>query len=102
MNAGESQPRGRPEDRNDRFVREVRRQVEQARRGRELSFWQGLSLVGAVGWMVTLPAVAGALLGHWVDAELATGLFWSLSLLTLGLMTGCIGAWRQVRRDLKL
>ena len=47
--------------------------------------------------MVAVPAVAGALLGRWLDAELATGVFWTLSLLTLGLALGCVGAWRHVR-----
>ncbi len=102
MNRRRTQPQMGPEDRDDRFVHAVRREVERARRGRDLSFWQGLSLVGAVGWVVALPAVVGALLGHWIDVELATGLFWSLSLLTLGLAMGCVAAWRRVLRDLEL
>lgn len=41
------------------FVRAVRRQAERSRASRQLSLWAGLSLVGAVGWMVSLPAVLG-------------------------------------------
>jgi ATP synthase protein I len=84
----------------DPFVTEVRRQAERARRGRELSFWQGLSLVGGIGWVVVLPAVGGAVLGRLLDAQWGTGHFWTLSLLTVGLTLGCVSAWRQIAREL--
>jgi ATP synthase protein I len=85
----------------DPFVTLVRRQAELARAGRHLTFWQGLTLVGSVGWMVSVPGVLGALLGRWLDAEFASGIFWTLSLLLLGLLLGCSSAWRHVRRELK-
>jgi ATP synthase protein I len=85
----------------DPFVSEIRRQAERARRGREVTFWYGLGLAGAVGWMVSLPAVLGALVGRWLDARLGSGIFWTLSLLALGLLLGCASAWRHVRRELK-
>jgi ATP synthase protein I len=85
----------------ERFVREVRRQAERARDGRRLGFWQGLGLVGAVGWMVSLPAVLGALAGRWLDRQGGSGLFWTLSLLGLGLALGCASAWRHVTRELR-
>ncbi len=82
------------------FVREVRRQAERARKARQ-TFWQGLALVSAVGWMVSMPAVLGALLGRWLDRRWATGIFWTLALLGLGLALGCVSAWRHSRRDLE-
>jgi ATP synthase protein I len=85
----------------DPFVREIRRQAERVQRGRRLTFWRGLGLVGAVGWMVSLPAVLGAWLGRWLDARSTSGIFWTLSLLVLGLALGCASAWRHVRRELK-
>lgn len=89
------------DQREDPFVIQVRRQTELARAGRRLTFWQGLTLVGAVGWMVSVPAVLGALLGRWLDAESASGTFWTLSLLILGLVLGCASAWRHVLRELQ-
>jgi ATP synthase protein I len=86
---------------DDPFVTEVRRQAERARRGRHLTFWQGLGLIGAVGWMVSVPAVLGALAGRWLDRRSGSGLFWTLSLLALGLLLGCATAWRHVRRELR-
>lgn len=87
-----------PDD--DAFVSAVRRQVERAKRQRRLTFWQGLSVAGAVGWMVSLPAVAGAFLGRWLDGRYQTGIFWTLALLLLGVAAGAWSAWRHVHREL--
>jgi ATP synthase protein I len=86
---------------DDAFVDEVRRQAERVRAGRHQSFWQNLATVGAVGWMVCLPAVLGAFLGRWLDGRAGGGIFWTLSLLGAGLAIGCGAAWRHVRRELK-
>jgi ATP synthase protein I len=85
----------------DPFVTEVRRQAERARRGRRMTFWHGLGVVGSVGWMVSLPAVLGALGGRWLDGRFGAGIFWTLSLLVVGLVLGCTSAWRYVRREMK-
>ena len=90
-----------PEPPDERFIAEVGRQAERARRGRHLGFWEGLSLAGAVGWMVSLPSVLGALLGRWLDGRAGAGISWTLTLLLLGLAAGCASAWRYVRRELR-
>jgi len=87
-------------DQDEPFVSEVRRQAERSRAARQLGFWQGLSLAGAVGWMVSLPAILGALLGRWLDSLLASGIAWTLGLLSLGLAVGCASAWRHVKQEL--
>ncbi len=86
---------------DESFVREVRRQAELVRQGRRLGVWHSLALAGAIGWMVSLPAVLGALLGRWLDASFDTGIFWTLLLLGLGLTLGCASAWRYAQRELK-
>ena len=91
-----------PERDEDPFVVEVRRQAERAGRARHLTFWQGLGLVGSVGWMVAVPTVGGALLGRWLDARFATHVFWTLSLLFVGVVLGSASAWRQIKRELGL
>jgi ATP synthase protein I len=83
------------------FVKEVRRQAERALRGRQTSFWQGLGLIGAVGWMVVAPALIGVFVGRWLDQRFEKGIFWTLSLLVIGLALGCISAWRHVRGQLE-
>jgi ATP synthase protein I len=83
----------------DPFVKEVRRQAERTRQSRDLTFWEGLRLIGAVGWMVSLPAVGGAFLGRWLDRHYASGVMWTLFFLVLGLVLGCASAWRHVNRS---
>jgi ATP synthase protein I len=90
-----------PAPNGDDFVREVGKQAARRREARGRGVWQGLAQVGTVGWMVALPAVGGALLGRWVDARYGTGVFWTLSLLTVGLAVGCVAAWRAMNRELK-
>jgi ATP synthase protein I len=89
-----------PGPNGDDFVREVGKQADRRKANRGRSVWQGISQVGTVGWMVVLPAVGGAFLGRWVDARYATGIFWTLSLLTAGLVVGCAAAWRAMNREL--
>jgi ATP synthase protein I len=84
----------------DPFIHAVRRQAERAERGKRLTFWGGLSLIGGVGWMITLPAVAGAVLGRYLDGHFGTGIFWTLPLMMVGLGLGCSSAWRWTRREL--
>jgi len=84
----------------DSFVSEIRRQAERAKAGRHLTFWQGLGLVGAIGWMVSIPTVLGALAGRWLDARFSSGVFWTLSFLAAGLALGCGSAWRHARREI--
>jgi ATP synthase protein I len=89
-----------PRHDEDPFVREVRRQAERARVSQRLTFWQGLGLIGSVGWLVALPTLLGAFLGRWIDRGAGTGIFWTLSLLIVGLAFGCVGAWRHVGEGL--
>jgi ATP synthase protein I len=85
----------------DRFIAAVRRQAERADRARHMTFWQGMGLVGSVGWMVAVPTVGGALLGRWLDRHFGSGVFWTLSLLVVGVTLGGISTWRQINRDIK-
>lgn len=84
----------------DLFVREVRRQAERAQASQHMTFWRGLGLVGSVGWMVVLPALFLAFLGRWIDRRSGTGIFWTLSLLFVGLAVGCMSAYRHVHQEL--
>ncbi len=89
----------RPDD--EPFVSEVRRQAERAGVPQRMTFWQGLGLVGSVGWMVVIPALVGAFLGRWIDARDGAGIFWTLSLLSCGLALGCMAAWRHVEQEVR-
>jgi predicted F0F1-ATPase subunit len=92
-----SAPQGAPRRPDAR--RALERDVSRLRR-RDASgaaFWRSLSVLGTVGWAIALPAAAGALAGHLLDARLGTGVHLTLVLLTAGVIFGGAIAWRVLR-----
>jgi ATP synthase protein I len=84
----------------DPFAREVRLQAQRAQVPQRLTFWQGIGLVGSVGWMVVIPSLIGAFVGRWIDRRAEAGVFWTLSLMFVGVASGCLSVWRHVGREL--
>ena len=56
---------------------------------------------GLVGWSVTIPTLIGAALGMWVDNRYPSPYSWTLMLLFMGLIVGCLNAWQWVRSEYK-
>jgi ATP synthase protein I len=56
---------------------------------------------GLIGWSVTIPTVLGAALGIWVDKHYPSTVSWTLMLLLLGLIIGCLDAWHWVASEYK-
>jgi len=81
------------------FSGRVERRVRRLRRRRKLSLWQGLGVIGMVGWSVVLPTFAGLALGRWLDRQVPSAFSWALSGLAGGLLFGCIAAWRWVDQE---
>ena len=63
------------------------------------NFWFGLGLLGIVGWTVALPPVLGALLGAWIDQRWPSRYSWTLTLLIVGLVLGCVTTWQWLRKQ---
>jgi len=83
------------------FVSEVERRRERREEGkRDRSFWSSVGAMGMVGWSVSLPMVAGLLLGRWLDARLDSGHVFMLFFMFVGLGAGCLIAWRMVSEKL--
>jgi len=83
-------------ERLDEAVRTRRERRERGTREGERSIGQNLAMIGALGWTVVIPTLGGLFLGRWLDREFASGLFWTLGLLTLGLAAGCALAWKRM------
>jgi len=77
-------------------VRTRRERQERSAREGERSIGQNLAMIGALGWTVVLPTLAGIFLGRWLDRELSSGIFWTLGLLVVGLAAGCALAWKRM------
>ncbi len=67
-----------------------------ARRNAAHGVWFGLGMMGLVGWSVATPTVLGAALGLWLDKRYPGPHSWTLTLLIIGLIIGCLTAWRWV------
>ncbi|HRP76889.1 MAG TPA: AtpZ/AtpI family protein [Rhodocyclaceae bacterium] len=61
--------------------------------------WFGLGMMGLVGWSVAVPTLLGAALGVWLDKHYPASYSWTLTLLFVGLVIGCLNAWHWVSRE---
>lgn len=75
-------------------LREERR--ERGEREGERSIWQNISMIGALGWLIVIPTLLGALVGRWLDGYFDSGIQFSGTLIFLGVVVGCYLAWRRI------
>lgn len=71
----------------------------QARRHAHQSVWFGLGMMGLIGWSVVVPTLLGAALGIWLDHRYPSSHSWTLTLLIIGLVLGCVNAWHWVDKE---
>lgn len=74
-----------------------RRQKARARPDRGL--WFGLGMFGLVGWSVAVPTLLGIAIGIWLDKRWPGPPSWTLTLLFLGVVLGCVNAWYWIERE---
>lgn len=77
----------------------VRERRKLAQRGTCRSSWFGLGVLGLVGWSVALPTLLGVALGIWIDNHYPSRYSWTLMLLVIGLLIGCLTAWRWMAKE---
>ena len=70
-----------------------------ARRERHRSIWFGLGMFGVVGWSIALPTVLGVAVGFWVDRRWPSRFSWTLMLLFIGVVLGCLNAWYWIKQE---
>ena len=94
----EGLPRSRQPTDRVLIERIERQKTERLRASREPagSLWRTVAQVGTLGWLIALPPVLGAFLGHLIDMRLDTGITWAIGLLFLGLAMGGYFFWRTV------
>jgi ATP synthase protein I len=70
-----------------------------ARRNSTPGVWFGLGMMGLIGWSVVIPTLLGAALGLWLDKRYPGTQSWTLMLLVIGLIIGCLNAWHWVAQE---
>ena len=89
-------------DHSDTFSRKIgaaENRKLKARRRAAHGVWFGFRMFGIVGWSVAVPTLIGAVLGHWLDGKYPGKQSWTLTLLVIGLILGCVNAWHWVARE---
>ena len=84
------------------FGREIGAKVTRklkARRNSNQGVWFGLGMLGLIGWSVVVPTLLGTALGIWIDRSHPGSYSWTLMLLFIGLVIGCLNAWHWVRKQ---
>ena len=61
--------------------------------------WFGLGMMGLIGWSVAIPTLLGAAFGLWLDKHHPGSHSWTLMLLVIGLVIGCLNAWHWVAKE---
>jgi ATP synthase protein I len=82
----------------DEVDRREERKVRSRRKG-EKTVWFGLGMFGMVGWAVAIPTVVATFIGIWIDIKWPSQYSWTLMLLLIGLVAGCLNAWYWVQKE---
>ena len=77
--------------------KEERKLKAQDEKEHESWFWLGM--FGLVGWAVAIPSLVGVALGVWIDMTWPSRFSWTLMLLFLGVVLGCLNAWYWVAQE---
>jgi ATP synthase protein I len=93
---------GKSEKNMEQWSKEV--EAKQDRKLKKLAekdrgLWFGLGMFGLIGWAVAIPTLMGTAAGLWLDKVYPQGFSWTLSLLFLGVVIGCLNAWLWVKRE---
>ena len=83
----------------DEAVRTRRERLDRWNREGERSVGRNLAMIGALGWIIVVPTLLGVFSGRWLDRHFASGIFWTLGLLVLGLAVGCWMAWKRMHKE---
>jgi ATP synthase protein I len=77
-----------------------RRRAQRARweREGERPLALNLAMIGALGWVIVVPTLAGVFVGQWVDRREGTGLTFTAAFLVAGLVLGAWLAWQRMHR----
>jgi len=61
--------------------------------------WFSLGIFGLIGWSVAIPTLSGIALGVWIDARWPSRISWTLTLLFVGIVVGCVNAWYWIQQE---
>ncbi len=79
----------------DKISSDAEKKIDARKRGKEIMF--GLGIFGIVGFSIAIPTLLGILLGNYLDKRTDSSVSFTITFLFLGLLVGCVNAWRWVK-----
>jgi len=70
-----------------------------ARKTADRSIWFGVGMFGVVGWTVAITTILGIVAGIWLDGKYESSYSWTLTLMFVGLLIGCLNAWYWIKKE---
>lgn len=94
----QDEPRHGPPN-GDEMRDAVRRRAERRARGQKEggpSVWRNLSMIGGLGSLIVVPTLIGVAIGRWLDHVFGHEHTFTVTMLVLGIITGCYLAWKRI------
>ena len=91
-----SSPRPPPDRELAEGIERHRQQRDRWKREGERPIAQNLAMIGALGWLIVIPTLAGIFAGQWLDRREGTGLTFTAALLVAGVVLGAVLAWQRM------
>ena len=85
-----------------KFIQEIEKKEKRklkARKNKDRAIWMGFGLFGVIGWSVMIPTIIGVAIGIWIDSRWPSRISWTLTLLFIGIIIGCLNAWYWVQKE---
>jgi ATP synthase protein I len=88
---------------SDKDERELEHAVDQLstrrenwKRTGEWPLGRAIGMMGRFGWTIVGPPLFGAFAGRWLDRTFHSGVFWSATLVFLGVVAGFYMVWQRM------
>lgn len=89
-------------DPDEELVKKIKNESAKKIRAQEESdeILFGLGMFGIIGWSVSIPTLLGVALGIYLDNRFSPSFSWTLTLLFLGVVVGCLNAWYWIKEKI--
>lgn len=82
-----------------RAVKEKATRKLKARKSGEQSALSQVGVFGIIGWSIAIPVLIGIAIGNWIDTSWTTPISWTLILMLVGVVIGCLNAWYWIQKE---
>lgn len=89
-------------DPNEELVKKIKKESEKKLKAKEESdeILFGLGMFGIIGWSISIPTLLGIALGLYLDRKFSHSFSWTLTLLFLGVIVGCLNVWYWIKEKI--